>query len=80
MPTFILIMQLFGHNTPTSQTVRQTVQQSDSIGQTVLQTVAQKGNGISRPMHLCHIPLTISNMSVTPLLILMQHLVWRYSA
>jgi len=39
-------VQPFGHNTPTSQTDRQTGQtdrqQTDSIGRTVLQTVAQK--------------------------------------
>ena len=34
--------QPFGHNTPTSQTDRQTGQLTDSIGRTVLQTVAQK--------------------------------------
>ena len=36
-------IQLFGHNTPTSQTDRQDRQRSDSVGRTVLQTVAQTG-------------------------------------
>jgi len=35
-------MQPFGHNTPTLQTDGQDRQRSDSIGRTVLQTVAQK--------------------------------------
>jgi len=35
-------MQPFGQNTPTSQTDRTDRQRSDSIGRTVLQTVAQK--------------------------------------
>jgi len=44
MPSFILIRP-FGHNTPTLQsdrTDRQNRQRTDSIGRTVLQTVAQK--------------------------------------
>ena len=41
-------IQLFGHNTPALQTDRQTGQQSDSIGRTVLQTVAQKWLNHSR--------------------------------
>ena len=49
MPSFILIHQPFGHNTPTSQTDRtvldrqdrQTGQRFDSIGRTVLQKVAK---------------------------------------
>ena len=51
MPSFILIRPTMGHNTPTSQTSRQTDrtgqrdrQRTDSIGRTVLQTVAQKHN------------------------------------
>jgi len=44
MPSFILIHPTFGHNTPTAQTEqdKQTGQWSNSIGRTVLQTVAQK--------------------------------------
>ena len=42
MPSFILIVQPFGHSARTSQTDRRTGQRSDSIGRTVLQTVAQR--------------------------------------
>jgi len=42
LPSFILIYQPFGHSTPTSQTGQTDRQRSDSIGQSILQTVAQK--------------------------------------
>ena len=40
-------IQPFGHNTATSQTDRQTGQRSDSIGRTVVQTVALKPRQLS---------------------------------
>jgi len=75
VPSFILIHPTVGHNMPTlqtEQTDRQTGQRSDSIGRTVLQTIAQKlhiiETAISIPTKFCTMIKTTKTLFVVGLL------------